>query len=1521
MFNQQKQHYGIRKYAIGTSSVLLGVTLFITHDATASATENNTPAKTETNQAETTSSHTSPTDVTQPNADTNASTTTKETTQQTDQTTSPQEQTQPKADQTAPKDTSDINQTQTADSTTAPPVTDAPKANDDTTHPESATVAKKEDTQTAPTADNTPQAQQPPQSEASQEVQQQATVEDATPQQNASTEVQPKNVGAASTKQEQHTNKSTAPTPYAQQADKATTDVTIKSVDSNAQPSSPAQDQPEDANTADKATVATPPRDNAKTADPNKTMTRAAATQQDDAVDTLTSKEMTATIDKSFPAVKYYTLKNGKKVDAQVTDARQIIVNGEVITPTVKYNKIDDHTAEYDLTAQNDSRSIDANFKFRLSVEGQTVDLQMTDYTNNNTDPQNVIRNFGFVSQSLVSVNNQQKNAKLQTTKMSTNTMQSGDKSYNIDENFKNNFNDFMMYGFVSNDDYSAGLWSNAQIGFGGDQDFLRVNAQSTETDNGVAVGLGSMPWFIQKDAEHPDAKDQGLLPHVKIAIAEDENKDGEINWQDGAIAYRSIMNNPYGAEEVPDLVGYRIAMNFGSQAQNPFLKTLDGVKKFYLNTDGLGQSILLKGYNSEGHDSSHLDYDNIGQRMGGVKDFKTLLQKGANYGARFGLHINASETYPESKAFDPDLLRKNEDGTYMYGWNWLDQGFNIDADYDLTHGRKARFEALKRIVGDDLDFIYVDVWGNGQSGDNSAWPSHQLAKEINDLGWRVGVEWGHGMEYDSTFQHWAADLTYGTYQNKGINSEVARFLRNHQKDSWVGHYPKYSGAADFPLLGGYDMKDFEGWQGRNDYSAYIKNIFNVDLPTKFLQHYKVMRIVDGDPVKMTANGQTIDWTPEMQVDLQNEAGDKVTVKRKSNDYQNDIDNYRSRTMELNGRTVLDGDSYLLPWDWDSNGQPLTGDNEKLYHWNKNGGSTTWTLPESWDTDQVVLYELTETGRKSPRTVAVKDHQVTLDNIKADTPYVIYKVAQPDNTDVNWSEDMHVKDAGFNSQQLTPWTIEGNQDKVSIEKSTTSNEMLKIDSPTKTTKLTQQLTGLVPGQRYAVYVGVDNRSNAAAHIAVTHHGETLASNETGQSIAKNYVKADAHNNNAATFKNGGSYFQNMYVYFVAPEDGKADFTIQRDPGEGATYFDDIRVLESNANLLQNGTFNQDFENVPQGLFPFVVSEVEGVEDNRVHLSEKNAPYTQRGWNNKRVDDVIDGKWSLKVNGQTGKDKMVIQTVPQNFYFEPGKTYEVSFDYEAGSDDTYAFATGSGDISKNRNFEQTPLKNTVDGGKAKRVTFKVTGDENGQTWIGIYSTKTPNDPRGVKEGNQINFEGTKDFILDNLSIREVEAPKPDTTQENGDSAPMNGTDDSNANPSNAPDNNSDTTDVNVSATTDNTEVKGVMTTNGTDAPTVTLPEATTGDEGASNPITTTPTNQVLPPMHPTAAPMQHGMDNAPTEQAPVQVENVAAQSLPDDHLTELPKTGDMTQNTRGALMAMMVGAVLTAFGFRRQRKEK
>ena len=83
-------------------------------------------------------------------------------------------------------------------------------------------------------------------------------------------------------------------------------------------------------------------------------------------------------------------------------------------------------------------------------------------------------------------------------------------------------------------------------------------------------------------------------------------------------------MNNPYKSEEVPELGSIPYRHELCGQAQNPFLTTLDNVKKVALNTDGLGQSVLLKGYVNERHDSAHPDYADIGKRIGGADDMNT---------------------------------------------------------------------------------------------------------------------------------------------------------------------------------------------------------------------------------------------------------------------------------------------------------------------------------------------------------------------------------------------------------------------------------------------------------------------------------------------------------------------------------------------------------------------------------------------------------------------------------------------------------------------------------------------------------------------------------------------------------------------------------------------------------------------------------------------------------------------------------------------------------------------------------
>ncbi|WP_221621057.1 endo-alpha-N-acetylgalactosaminidase family protein, partial [Cronobacter sakazakii] len=56
---------------------------------------------------------------------------------------------------------------------------------------------------------------------------------------------------------------------------------------------------------------------------------------------------------------------------------------------------------------------------------------------------------------------------------------------------------------------------------------------------------------------------------------------------------------------------------------------------------------------------------------------------------------------------------------------------------------RYERFKELKQ-KAPNLDYIYVDVWGNqGESG----WASRQLSKEINSLGWFTTNEFPNALE------------------------------------------------------------------------------------------------------------------------------------------------------------------------------------------------------------------------------------------------------------------------------------------------------------------------------------------------------------------------------------------------------------------------------------------------------------------------------------------------------------------------------------------------------------------------------------------------------------------------------------------------------------------------------------------------------------------------------------------------------------------------------------------------------
>jgi len=1117
----------------------------------------------------------------------------------------------------------------------------------------------------------------------------------------------------------------------------------------------------------------------------------------------LSTDDMDVYVAKDFPNVVKYQMKKGdlkgKVFEGQSYKLDTIRINGT----DVKLSKDDvkatfeGKKATYVMAVKDEAKNIDAVITAELVAKDNTVAFEITKVENKLDEAApgkevaegklgHPIQTIEIPNHSLVSVNSKQENANLMGTAMSTKTQVSGDEYVEVTADTEIRNRDY-MYAFVSNDEMSAGLWSNSEYegrnagaSSSGGSSNTRVMSTSEQKDGYVSMGLGSSAWYwhrVMTDSHNRTwVLEETENPKMKVTITGDINEDKDIDWQDGAIAFRDIMNNPFKSEEVPELVAYRIAMNFGSHAQNPFLTTLDNVKRVAMHTDGLGQSVLLKGYANEGHDSAHPDYADIGKRIGGPEDMKTLMEKGADYGARFGIHVNAGEMYPEAKAFKDDNVRRNKDGSLRYGWNWIDQGIGLDSIYDLATGeREARFDELHKILGGDgkdmLDFIYVDIWGNntGSPNDDSQ-QTRKLSKEINDNGWRMSNEWGGANEYDSTFQHWATDLTYGGKDAKGENSDVMRFLRNHQKDSWVGDYPSYGGAAVAPLLGGYNMKDFEGWQGRNDYDAYITNLYTHDLTTKFIQHYEAVDWVDGKPVNV---GGAANWTPEMKITLKDKDGSTLVLERGSNDPSSAA--YRDRTMTLDGKVIAKGavsqgdrtdddirngnkkgtETYLLPWIWDSQtGEKVKSEDEKLYHWNTQGGTTEWELPNSWaGLKDVKVYKLTDLGKTDEKTVKVVGGKITLD-AESEVPYVVCK-GEEGNIEVTWSEGMHIVDAGFNSGSLNMWKKEG-EGTAEIAKSQHSNPMMKLDGKIS---MTQELTDLEAGKQYAVLVGVDNRSDAKASVEIKSGDKVLGSNYTTRSIAKNYVKAYTHNTNSSTV-DGNSYFQNMYVFFTAPKSGKVTLTISRAAGEGSSYFDDIRIVENDSkNITTNDKgqvvkFEQDFEKSVQGLYPFVVSGIEGVEDNRIHLSERHGDYTQAGWDVKKMDDVLGGDWSVKINGLTQRSTLAYQTIPQNFRFEPGVTYNVSFDYQAGSDGIYAAAVGIGEY--NGNVQLTELPKHMGADADGHFTTQVTGDSTGQTWFGIYSTdKAPNLQGVDPNAAEANFGGYKELVLDNLVIERVE----------------------------------------------------------------------------------------------------------------------------------------------------------------------
>ncbi len=575
----------------------------------------------------------------------------------------------------------------------------------------------------------------------------------------------------------------------------------------------------------------------------------------------------------------------------------------------------------------------------------------------------------------------------------------------------------------------SAGLLA-AGIGCSNFTDVQRTAWEVVAAEGGAVLAAGNPVWEFRKYDDEPADS-----PWVKVFVTPDLNADAKADWQDAAIAFRRGMPKPFGHETVKTLVGENIAMNFASGAQQPFLKILDSLKKIYLATDGLPNQVNIKGFSSEGHDSANTDYaGHWNERAGGLRDLSFLLERAASYNARVGIHINASEVYPEARRYRPEILQRDAQGRPVGGWTWLDHAHMIDKEKDVRSGQLFKALEQMRAALPKLDFVYVDTyWDNG-------WPAAQIARKINSLGLAMYSEGDCCLDPWIVWGHW-----------RGAPHTIQRFLWFSDRDLF----------ANDPILraGRADGDGFMGWQNQHNFHSFISRTFAARLPAKFLQHFELLRWVPGERAEFSGGVTAV------------KSGDKVTVTQ-------------------DGRVLMtwtgggDNPELFVPWPPE---HP-----EKVYVWSDSGNEIVRELPPGWPAADLALYQLNDRGRTNTESLAAKDGKLIL-MLPFKSPFVLYPRPAPPPPAPHYGEGGPVVNPGFDSYDLTGWEPvggNGGDDGARVAADKLGNPRLVL--PGTARGVSQRISGLQPGQSYAATVWALTSGGRFARLEVTSGGQTVA---------------------------------------------------------------------------------------------------------------------------------------------------------------------------------------------------------------------------------------------------------------------------------------------------------------------------------------------------------------------------------------------------------------------------------------------
>ncbi|MEG2455532.1 MAG: endo-alpha-N-acetylgalactosaminidase family protein, partial [Oscillospiraceae bacterium] len=813
-------------------------------------------------------------------------------------------------------------------------------------------------------------------------------------------------------------------------------------------------------------------------------------------------------------------------------------------------------------------------------------------------------------------------------------------------------------------------------------------------------------------------------LPWSTVAICADHNGDSTVDWQDAAANYRNIRTEIYGMDTMKDNMMY-ITMNFASQVQQPFLRTLDLGKSIYNYTDGFGQMVMHKGFAAEGHDDSHADYGgHVGVRQGGAADFNYAMEQGEKYNMKYGIHINVSEHNPDAYYFNEDIMHR----PLGANWGWIDQAYWVNEREDILSGNRAANLARLKATLPKLAFTYIDIY-NG-----STWMAEDLVKELNKNGFIAGTEFGGSMELGAAFTHWGHDRAY---PNHGNNSTILRFVK-----------PDLDIFVTNALFNGSNMPLVGSWGNANNVKDASQSFFNNVLPAKYLQHLNVLKVTDtsvtfSDGVKTERKGDTVEMTKDGKL-MASWAWIEKAPAAGATDPQN------WAASDTGPATVF------IPWYGEASTAKNPEEAAKVYHWNPEGGTTSWDVPAQWTAGGITsadVYQLSGDKKEKINTVAVENGKITL-TAAAETGYVLYPAgsAAP-KVATGFGSGSGMQNTGFEDTSLAGWTVDkaAGAD-ASVMKTANWETRLKIaGTDGQSASLTQPITGLEAGKDYTLYLFANAGETGRVDVTVTAGDETYTS--AALPTTQRHFDQSKYFNLA---EDAGAYdnFQKVSVPFHVPAGvTTATLTIKGTLGadSGKVFADDVTLFDNLTvpKIAGRGDYKdyvlyEDFENVDQGLGAFTYSYLSG---GYTHLAEYKAEMNQF------TDYVVSGNFSLKSN-EFGLVGEALRTRPNQSKLEANTQYELTCRYETGVNGAYALTVKrpNGTVVCSAPLDAVPLRGE---GAAVKVSF-ATGDYDDAYLALEYKadiTKLPYASAGEKpEGSGMEYYY---LSLDDVAIKKAE----------------------------------------------------------------------------------------------------------------------------------------------------------------------